>query len=112
MSSISRVMLRPLTYTIAARAFCASTGGAPQNTGRPHHLDSSTTIVPGQERAPASTATLKTVGNSYIGLGKFDGIGDDPIRLAQAIAYLEGAIEAAGNDNSTEAFQLNRSVNL
>lgn len=33
MSSISRVMLRPLTYTIAARAFCASTGGAPQNTG-------------------------------------------------------------------------------
>lgn len=36
-------------------------------------------------------------------IGKFDGIGDDPIRLAQAIAYLESAIEAAGSDNSTEA---------
>lgn len=49
--------------------FCGEFSTEEFVVGRPHHLDSSTTIVPGQERAPASTATLKTVGNSYIGLG-------------------------------------------
>ncbi|KAF4746343.1 hypothetical protein FOZ63_016886, partial [Perkinsus olseni] len=82
------------------------------NPGRQHHLDSSATIVPGQERTPATRTTLKTVGNSYIGLGKFDGIGDDPVRLAQAIAYIEGAIEAAGEDLTEGVAKLYRDLGM
>ncbi|KAF4673207.1 hypothetical protein FOL47_010827 [Perkinsus chesapeaki] len=81
---------------------------------RPHHLDSSSTIVPGQDRPPMASGrvALKTVGNSYIGLGKFDGIGDDPVRLAQAIAYLQGAIEAAGKNPTEGVAKLYRDLGM
>ncbi|KAF4658385.1 hypothetical protein FOZ61_005668 [Perkinsus olseni] len=104
-----RVLVRPLAST---RGFGSISGRMPGQPSRQHHLDSSATIMPGQERTPATRATLKTVGNSYIGLGKFDGIGDDPVRLAQAIAYIEGAIEAAGEDLTEGVAKLYRDLGM